>query len=145
MHDRIEELAAQIHSDLRAIRKILHQPVAAQVARGGLADVHKSAMGVIVKAEAISLKDLSQELRLAHSTVSGLVDRLAKKGLVERKANEADLRFSKIVPTYEVKKFLRDIRPTLEKQPLAEALKKARPVQRESISQGIATLRHLLE
>jgi DNA-binding MarR family transcriptional regulator len=77
------------------------------------------------------LKELGKELGLAHSTVSGIVDRLGQKGLVERKTDEADLRFTRIVPTEAVRNFLKERWPSLESQPLAEALGKASGSEQE--------------
>ena len=49
-------------------------------------------MHVLVHSEGISLRALSKELGLAHSTVSGIVDRLEKRGMVVRQTDEADRR-----------------------------------------------------
>jgi MarR family transcriptional regulator, organic hydroperoxide resistance regulator len=91
------------------------------------------------------LKELGKELGLAHSTVSGIVDRLGQKGLVERKTDEADLRFTRIVPTEAVRNFLKERWPSLESQPLAEALGKSKRLRAGVVRDGLATLRRLLE
>jgi len=93
----------------------------------------------------MSLKDLSKELGLAHSTVSGIVDRLEKQGLVERQTGEQDRRFSKIIASQEVRKYLRETWPALEIHPLAAALRAATPAERQAIMDGVRTLRGLLE
>jgi DNA-binding MarR family transcriptional regulator len=143
--DEAKALAAQIELDLRAIRQILHQPVAAEIDQGGLTGVQKSAMRVILQRDGISLKDLSKELGLAHSTVSGLVDRLEKKGLIERQPNAEDLRFNRIVATNDVRRFLQDRWPSLERQPLAETLHNASKSDQKMVLNGISILRRLLE
>jgi DNA-binding MarR family transcriptional regulator len=141
----IVTMAGEIDRDLRAVRQILRQPLEAEIARGGLTGPQQSAMHVLVKANGLSLKDLSKELGLAHSTVSGIVDRLQKQGLVERQADEADLRLSKLVVTQQVRKFLRDTLPSLEMHPLAEALSTATQTERQAIVQGVRALRRVLE
>ena len=142
---QIMSLADEINRDLRTVRQMLRQPVEAEVARGGLTGPQKSAMHALVQHDGMSLRDLSKELGLAHSTVSGIVDRLEKQGLVTRRADESDLRVSKIVVSTQVRDFLRDRWPSLEMHPLAEALRGASPAERQEVAQGLRTLRRLLE
>ncbi len=138
-------MAGEIDRDLRAVRQILRQPIEAEIARGGLTGPQQSAMHVLVKSDGMSLKNLSKELGLAHSTVSGIVDRLEKQGFVERQADEADLRLSKLVVSEQVRKYLRDTWPSLEMHPLAEALSAATQTERQVIIQGVRALRRVLE
>lgn len=139
------KMAEEIDRDLRAIRQILRQPLEAEIARGALTGPQQSAMSVLVKSEGLSLKELSKQLGLAHSTVSGIVDRLEKQGLVERHADEADGRFSKLVVSDKVRKFLRETWPALEMHPLAEALTAATPKERRAVTEGVQVLRRVLE
>jgi len=141
----IGPLAKEIDRDLRAIRQVLRRPLEADVARGGLPGPQQSAMRVLVASDGLSLKDLSRELGLAHSTVSGIVDRLEKRGLVKRQANETDLRLTRIVVTDQVRDYVRDTLPALEVHPLAVALRAATSAEREEVLQGVRVLRRLLE
>ena len=86
------QLAAEVERDLRAVRQLLRRPVEALIARGGLTGPQQAAMSIVVRSGGVSLTDLSRELGLAHSTVSGIVDRLEKRGLVERRTDGADRR-----------------------------------------------------
>jgi DNA-binding MarR family transcriptional regulator len=142
---QIVSLAEEINRDLHAVRHTLRQPLEAEVARGGLTGPQQSAMRALVQHEGMSLRNLSKELGLAHSIVSGIVDRLEKQGLVSRRADEADLRISKIVVSTEVRDYLRNRWPSLEMHPLAKALRAASPAEREEVAQGLRTLRRLLE
>ena len=45
---------------------------------------------------ATTLGELSRELELSHSTVSGIVDRLQAKGIVDRRPNPNDRRYVEI-------------------------------------------------
>ena len=89
--------------------------------------------------------ELSDQLGLAHSTVSGIVDRLEKRGFVKREAVETDRRITKIVVADHVRDYMRDTWPSLELNPLVEALGAATPAEREQVLKGIRTLRRLLE
>ena len=138
-------VAAEIDRDLRVVRQILRQPVEAQIERGGLTGPQQSAMRVLLKSNGLSLKDLSKELGLAHSTVSGIVDRLRKQGLVKRQVDEADRRLIKIEASDQVREFLRDTWPSLEMHPLAEAIRAGTPSERQQVLHGVRILRSLLE
>ena len=102
-------------------------------------------MRTLLQHDGMNLRDLSKELGLAHSTTSGIVDRLEKQGLLRRQTDESDLRASRIVVADQVREFMRDRWPSLQVHPLAEALRAASPAERQEVLQGIRTLRRLLE
>ena len=141
----ITEMAKDLDRDLRVIRQMLRQPIEAEIVRGGLTGPQQSAMHILVRFNGMSLKALSKELGLAHSTVSGIIDRLEKQGLAKRQPDEADLRFTKVVVTDVVRDYLRDTWPTLEMHPLADALHSATPAERQQILEGMGALRRILE
>jgi DNA-binding MarR family transcriptional regulator len=99
----------------------------------------------VVRSDGISLKDLSQAVSLAHSTVSGIVDRLEKRGMIERRTDETDGRISRIYPTAAVSEFVRDQIPALTRGPLESALERATEAERTEISRALERLRELLE
>ena len=82
-------------------------------------------MRSVVRHDGISLKDLSREVSLAHSTVSGIVDRLEKRGMIERRGDAEDGRISRIYPTAVVTEFVRERIPALTTGPLELALRQA--------------------
>ena len=141
----LSNMARELDRDLRAVRQILNRPIEAMIESGGLTGPQQGTMRVLVESDGLSLKDLSKELGLAHSTVSGIVDRLEKQGLVKRQTDEADRRLAKLVVTDQVRKFLRETWPALEMHPLAEAMRAATNAEREQVLQGVRTLRRLLE
>ena len=142
---KASEIADAVERDLRTVRQLLRKPLEAMIAQGGLTGPQQAAMQALVKSGGLSLKELSQELGLAHSTVSGIVDRLVKRGMVERQAQEGDLRVSRIVPSAEVREFLREKWPALERHPLSDALASASDAERQSVARGMRTLRRILE
>src|SRR5215471_1736360 len=138
-------IAAEIDRDLRAVRQILRRPVEAEIARGQLTGPQQSAMAVLFRSDGLSLKELSKQLGLAHSTVSGIVDRLAARGFVKRETGETDRRLTKIAVADHVREYMRNKWPSLELSPLTEALRAATPAEREQVCQGVRTLCRLLE
>ena len=142
---QLPAIAAEIDRDLRVVRQFVRRPVEAEIARGNLTGPQQSAMAIIFQSDGVSLKELSEHLGLAHSTVSGIVDRLVKRGLVNRQAGETDRRLTKIAVADHVREYMRDKWPSLELNPLTEALRAATPAERQQVLQGVRTLRRLLE
>jgi len=141
---KLTTLAEEIDLHLRTIRQILRKPAEAEFARGGLTGPQRAVMHCLVNSDGLSLKELSRQVGLAHSTVSGIVDRLQKQGLVERKADHADARISRIKASKVVRNYVRDVLPSLTVTPLTTALRRATPRERKAILEGLRTLRRLL-
>jgi DNA-binding MarR family transcriptional regulator len=142
------EIAAQaerMEADLSIIRRLLRRPLESAFERGNLTTPQTAAMRVIFRQQGISLKDLSREISLSHSTVSGIVDRLEKRGLVERRTDSSDGRVSRIYPTAVVNHFVRDEMPALMRGPLQKALAAAESEERGRLEMAIHRIRELLE
>lgn len=145
---RRHEIAAQagrLDRELAEIRRALRKPLEAEAARGELTVPQSAVMGAVVRHEGVSLKDLSREVSLAHSTVSGIVDRLEKRGLLERRTDAEDGRVSRIHPTTAVTDWVTQQLPSLSRGPLEAALLRARPEERDRIEGAVKRLRELLE
>lgn len=141
----ISALAEEMERDLGVIRRALRKPLDAQVARGGLTAPQVAIMRVVVRSDGISLKELSLAVSLAHSTVSGIVDRLQKRGFIERRADAKDGRISRVHPTNIVKEFIREEIPALRRRPLEAALGRANQAERAAIGNALRRLRELLQ
>ena len=143
-HD-FASLAQEIDSHLAAIRQIVRKPVETEFARGGLTGPQRNVMQAVVHSNGINLKDLSLRVGLAHSTVSGIVDRLEKRGLLVRKNTAADRRFVTIEPSQVVRDYLTNELPSIAISPLIQALRAASVEERERVLDGVRTLRALLD
>jgi DNA-binding MarR family transcriptional regulator len=82
---------------------------------------------------------------LSHSTVSGIIDRLQRKGFVRRTPDSKDRRYSRIFLSEEVKDYVREEVPSRRLGPILRALDLASAGEREQILAGVVTLRRLLE
>jgi DNA-binding MarR family transcriptional regulator len=138
-------LAERIEQDLGAIRRALRRPLESAAARGHLTLPQTAVMRLVVRSPGIVLRDLSREISLAHSTVSGIVDRLEKRGLIQRRADPADGRVMRIFPTPAVTSFVRDKIPRLARGPLERALAVATKSERAAIASALRRLRELLD
>ncbi len=134
----------QMEKDLGGIRRALRRPLDAEVAKGNLTSPQISVMRTVVSNKGINLKDLSHAVSLAHSTVSGIVDRLEKRGMIERRPDQVDRRISRIFPTAIVSEFVRDQIPTLTRRPLEAAMERATEAERGEIAAALKRLRELL-
>jgi DNA-binding MarR family transcriptional regulator len=141
----LTSLAREIEGHLRAVRQKLRRPIEAEFARGHLTGPQLSVMEALVHSEGLSLKELGGRQGMAHSTVSGIVDRLAKRGLVERLTNPTDRRSRTIVVSRRVRDYMRDVLPALTIHPIAAALRRAKPAERSTIAAGLRILRRVVE
>ena len=142
--------AEQIARDLGQIRKLIRQPLDEEIAKGNLTGPQRAVMQAVVRPQAqeaggLSLKDLSAQVGLAQSTVSGIVDRLAQRGMLERHADPTDGRAIRIHPTTPVIEFLKHRLPSLQNDPLKRALSSASISEIAAIQQALLRLRELLE
>jgi DNA-binding MarR family transcriptional regulator len=102
-------------------------------------------MQALVRSQGLSLKQLSAQVSLAHSTVSGIVDRLQARGMVARHKDEADGRATVIVPSAEVRDFVSNRMPELAISPLTQALRGATKAEQAAILRGLRKLRAVIE
>jgi DNA-binding MarR family transcriptional regulator len=137
--------AEQIDQDLAAIRRVLRHSLEIEEVRAGLTVPQTAVVRVVVRNPGISLKALSEQLSLAHSTVSGIVDRLEKRGLLARRPDPEDGRANCIHPTQPVEEFVKKRLPEFSRGPLQKALASAKASERAEISAAVRRLRELLD
>lgn len=142
--DSVPVLAKQIETKLQLIRQAMRKELEEQYASGHLTGPQRLVMESLCTSNRMSLKELSKAVCLAHSTVSGIVDRLERRGFLVRKTLESDRRVSLIEPSAAVQLFLKERAPALTLHPLTRALKKASPEERHAVLKGLATLEKLL-
>ena len=88
--------AREIVGLFRPLRRHLVRGSRAELARSGLTAAQVSVISLLGTQGSMTLGDLSRELELSHSTVSGIVDRLQAKEIVERKPSVDDRRYVQI-------------------------------------------------
>ena len=141
----MRKLAQEVDQHLNVIRQRLREPLETEFARGNVTGPQRMVMQALVRSEGLSLKELSARVSLAHSTVSGIVDRLQARGMVMRKKDERDGRATVILPSNEVRDFVAARMPALLMSPLTEALSKASDSERTAVLRGLRKLRVLVE
>ena len=141
----MHKLAQEVDQHLGIIRQRLREPLETEFARGGLTAPQRMVMQALVQSEGLSLKQLSAQVSLAHSTVSGIVDRLQARGFVVRRRDEADRRATVIAPSAEVRDFMSNRMPELAISPLTKALRGASKSDQATVLRGLRKLRALIE
>jgi DNA-binding MarR family transcriptional regulator len=138
-------MAREIDQLLGNIRQCLRRPLETEFASGQLTGPQRSLMQTIVESGPLSLKELSAKLGLAHSTVSVLVRRLEKKGMLQRAPDPDDGRITQIDASPVVRNFLSDRVPQLLLSPVVQALRRAKPGQRKDILHALRQLNDLVD
>jgi len=101
-------------------------------------------MSVVVRHDGINLQALSNAVSLAHSTVSGIVDRLVKQGLIEKTTDEADRRLTMLIASRPVRDFLETRMQELAVTPLMKALSRTERARAKEILSALRLLSSLL-
>ncbi len=143
--DALRALAQDLEARLLGIRRKMRQRLEAEYARGEVTGPQRLVMQALAGSQGMSLKDLSAKVSLAHSTVSGIVDRLEKRGFLNRKVLESDHRMTQITVSKAVREFLEKQAPDLTLHPLLNALRRASKAERIVVRQGLETLERLME
>lgn len=137
--------AEAVESAVHALHRLLRRPFDPDIARSGLTVPQMNALEELTREDGLSLKELSRRMALSHSTVSGIVDRLERRGSVVRTPDPKDRRYSRISLSEEVREYVREMRPSRRSGPIPKALELASSEERAQIIEGVATLRRLLE
>ncbi len=145
------ETAARVAAHLEAIRSSLRASTSAAVRDYPVALTAPQALALEVLAaearvgnEGVSLSQLSRRMGLAHSTASGIVDRLEKRGLLRRSTHAEDRRYTQIELSAEASAWVERELPGARVRPIEAALGAASDAQRAAILRGLRTLEKLL-
>src|SRR5262245_4472748 len=136
--------AEELLADIRTLGRGLFRNPFDEARESGLTGPQVTVMACLVTRGPMALTELSRTLSMSHSTASGIVDRLQRRGLVQRRDDAADRRRTAIAVTDNVTQYVH----RLEAGPagrLVGALEKATPDQRRLITKGVKALRTLLD
>ncbi|GCD09697.1 MarR family winged helix-turn-helix transcriptional regulator [Clostridium tagluense] len=109
----------------------------------GVTGLQAMTMGIIHKEKRMKMTELSRKLTLSNSTVSGIVDRLEKQGIVERERSCEDRRvvYVKISPKFN--ETHEDIHKLIQENTV-NIMKKGTPEEINGIVDSLTTLKRLL-
>jgi DNA-binding MarR family transcriptional regulator len=143
--------AARIAAQIETIRRVLRESIWAQ-ARGypmTLTAPQVQALRAVVEhmrqvGTGLSLSELSGQMGLAHSTVSGIVSRLERDGVLRRTTRPGDHRYTQIELTDDARQWVEQQMPAAQLGPLETAIRQATSEELAAILNGLATLERLL-
>ncbi|KJS17813.1 MAG: hypothetical protein VR69_03525 [Peptococcaceae bacterium BRH_c4b] len=131
--------------NLFVLLKVMRQGAESDATKGGFTIPQKIVMGQLVRHGDLSVKELSQKVGLAHSTVSGIVDRLERKGLAMRIYDPQDRRITKVIITDLAREHFNNRLPHRMFSGIVDAFQKATTEEQIKILDGLTILRQLLD
>lgn len=139
--------AKLIEQQVSFIRRTLLRAFDPDKRRISLTSPQMQALAMLTQApqpEGMALKDLSECMGLAQSTISGIVERLEQKKLVRRLTDPTDRRRTRIEVTERVKTYMQQDEPLRRLGPLVLALQQATDDERKTVLEGLALLHRLV-
>jgi MarR family transcriptional regulator, organic hydroperoxide resistance regulator len=141
----MEELnkSIQVIRTLRQLLGTLKQTIKHQYRNVNLTGPQGMLIGMLAHYGKMKISDLSEKLDLSNSTVSGILDRLEKTGMIERTRSEEDRRVVYVDVTPEFKKVSEQQFKEIE-QKFVEKVSRANPEELDKILEGLNTLKKML-
>lgn len=133
----------QFIKDLQVIIKSIQQDIDKEIAKGKITGPQLTVLDELTDHNGQTLKELSKNVGLSHSTVSGIIDRLEKQHLVERQTDPNDRRYTRLYITDQVRDYIQKLIPEYY-VPLLEKVKRATSEDQQLIVEGISKLRELM-
>lgn len=93
------ELNQCINYLLTTAQHAVFQEMSAQLSKFDVTPAQYGVMYCLWVKKKNSPKEIAEELRLENSTISGVLERMEKKGLIKRKVSKEDRRFVEIILT----------------------------------------------
>jgi DNA-binding MarR family transcriptional regulator len=100
-------------------------------------------VGTVNTHQPISIKELAKHLKMTHSTVSDIVERLTKKGVLMKAVDPKDRRAVQVRLSEEFVEEVKDIDANaneLRNKSIVEALSKLKPEEQEIVEKGFQLL-----
>lgn len=92
MYDKIDENVAEVEMYLRRIDYTIRKKGREIIAEANITIPQFQALQILIHNEKLTIGELSQKMALACSTITDLIDRMEKAGLVIRRRSEKDKR-----------------------------------------------------
>ena len=109
----------------------------------GITGPQAMVMGILDEQKKMKITELSNKISLSNSTVSGIIDRLEKQGMVERERSKEDRRvvYVSICPKFSAEH--KNIHKLIQEN-TANIIKMDTPEEMDKIFEGLSTLKRIL-
>lgn len=139
----LDELVEEIIGSFRIINRGLRRRLSAHDA-AGLSVPQMIAIRLVAREPGLALSELSRRMGLANSTVTGLVDRLERDGLVTRSPDPQDRRVTRLLLT-PLALERRERYAAVHRAALAEVLGRLSPEDLAALRRSLAALAQAVE
>ena len=128
---------------LKNIGKLIKRSMGNHFEEMGLTQSQGMLIGVLCHQGNMKISDLSEKLGLSKSTVSGIMDRLEKQGLVERERSKEDKRIVFVSVTEEFLKNFKENFSQVEKK-LERIASEATTEELDTVLKGLDALENIM-
>ncbi|MDQ7092120.1 MarR family transcriptional regulator [Desulfosporosinus sp. PR] len=148
--ENLEESLSENLSESARVAKIFHEVM--MLFRQNMTKVFEDigitahqgmVMGILSREKTLKITELSARLNLSNSTVSGIIDRLEKQGIVERNRSEEDKRVVHVSVSPKFREHHQFFHKRMDEN-FASILNKGTPEELKKIYEGLETLKKLL-
>lgn len=129
-----------LRKSIRYLDRYFEKSIQKKVEQSGFTIPQMRVIKEVVAHEGISIKQISLNLPMTQSTVSGIVERLVNKGILMRKSNSRDKRAVQIFSTDAVAQFIEKDRMEYTNQSVMDALSILNPEERAVVMDGVRLL-----
>jgi len=140
----MENKAIEIVKNLKGIMDLFGKAVKSEFKEKNLTSSQVMVIGILSHRKELKTSELSKELGLSNSTVSGILDRLEEKNLIERIRSEKDRRVIKVRINKEFKNSMSDKYMGVEEK-ITNIINKSPNEEIDFILTGLENLRKMLE
>ncbi len=136
----MEQEARFIRRSIRSLHRHFEKSIQKQTEQVGFTVPKMRVIQEVISHQSISIKQLSQNLQMTQSTVSGMVERLISHDILLKMTNPNDRRAVKITTTENVTRFMENDRSKFANQAVVNALSRLKPEELSIVINGIRLL-----
>jgi len=133
----------QVIKLLKQVKNVISKNLGSRFKELNLTGTQSMLIGILIHSKKMKISDLSCRLGLSNSTVSGIIDRLEKRGLVKRIRSQEDRR---VVYVCVSDKFMEEAHQHFMQidREFEAMMSKATPEELDTIIKGLSTLKTIL-
>lgn len=140
-----DRVSQELVEHLLFLHRALRHGVKSRAMADGYTIPQRIVMGYLFRHGDLSVKELSQQVGLSHSTISGIVDRLERKGLATRIQDPRDRRITKVSLTDLARNHFNSMMTQRMFSGIVGVFNRATAGEQMKILEGFRTLRELLD
>ncbi|WKV10297.1 MarR family transcriptional regulator [Thermoanaerobacterium sp. CMT5567-10] len=129
---------------LKFIMNMIHKSMEDEFRELNITGPQGMIIGILMRHKKMKISDLSEKMGLTSSTVSGIIDRLEKQGMVKRERSSDDRRVVYVSIDEEFREKSKEVFKKIEDK-FRDMMNKATKEEHDEIVKGLNTLKRLIE